>query len=189
MLNPELIKKYGDESASFFNRFISEVGVELAGKCYAVNGKYFTIGSINLPGWIAVCTDSDSYSVIARKCFDICKELSGDGSGDSVGNFVECVIYQQEHAEEDGIKVIVEPVVGEFENEEKLKSAEQFMFAGIDKSLIGETPVNFETSKMYTIAEVAATMCGGYRDYGYDSGSLVSDCARDLAENGRYTPV
>lgn len=59
----------------------------------------------------------------------------------------------------------------------------------LNKSIIGETPVNFEDSNMYKISEIAATMCGDYCGYECDAGGVVSDCAKDLVENGRYTPV
>lgn len=36
MLNPELLKEYGDSSVTFFKPLVDAIGVELADKCYAM---------------------------------------------------------------------------------------------------------------------------------------------------------
>lgn len=106
MLNPKLIDKYGEGTRKFFDEFISEIGVELADKCYALTtGGLYEYDDVFVPTSIAVCSDDDTCWEIEGKCFNICGRMINESVTASGDDFVMCIPYEVAAAEERGIKI------------------------------------------------------------------------------------
>lgn len=105
MLNPELIKKYGDGIKRFFDELRNSISDDVADKCYTVdNGRCYIYDEVVVPVYIAVCTDYDTCHEVQDLCFDISSRLIDISTTATGDDFVMCLPYSVSKAAGRGIK-------------------------------------------------------------------------------------
>ncbi len=92
MLNPELLKSFGDDSREFFNEFIKRIGTNSAEMCYAIDDGGITYGDVSAPMWISVyCKDNSQFKHIGRECRNVCSEFQKLSDIDGDDDYVICL--------------------------------------------------------------------------------------------------
>lgn len=105
MLNPELIKEFGEESIRFFTSLKEYIGEAMIDLCYALRNDKIQSGDLCGPSWIYVyTTDGSVYRKIENECIHVSHNLMDEDEERDIA--VLCLPYDK-NEEEECIKVWV----------------------------------------------------------------------------------
>ncbi len=105
MLNPELVRYYGENCKPFFNEFIKRVHPNIAEKCYAIKGLIVESGDLCGPQFVGVVDNMDVMRRVGDYCISITRHLKDKEEERDIG--VLSITMDEESARKDGIKIWV----------------------------------------------------------------------------------